>query len=269
MFLSPRQVHPFYKVANGDDSLGGHCAAIDGCHVSLGFGLDVCGWTFPACRDLADCMGNPLPLDDPADISAFPIPNVPAISNANDLSLLFAVLHISYSPPFLLRSRAATAAFAIRLNSALDNFAALAFPPLLAILMISAGDRALALALPPKRPSACAFGFFFLAMPGGLSYLAVSTSRGKCGITVASSPAIPLAGVIPIQTGHSGQAGRRGFVHLSGFVRECGSESKIPGLATAPLTPGSRSIPHRSRVFGTSMGHLELQDSCFHSLSCV
>ena len=69
---------------------------------------------------------------------------------------------ISYFPPFLLCSRAATASFAIRLNSVADSLAAaLAFPPLLAILAISAADRASALALPPKRPSACAFGFFF------------------------------------------------------------------------------------------------------------
>ena len=54
VFFNPRQVHPFDKIAYRDDSLGGDCAAVDGCHVPLGFGLDVCGWTFPACRDLTD-----------------------------------------------------------------------------------------------------------------------------------------------------------------------------------------------------------------------
>jgi len=200
-----------------------------------------------------------------ANISAFPIADVPAVSNANDLPLLFSVPH-TYFPPFLLRSRAATASFAIRLNSAADSFAALAFPPLLAILAISAGDKFSALALPPRLPSACAFGFFFRLMQG-LSYLAISTSRGKYDISAASSPAILLAGVIPIRTGRSGQAGCRGFVHFSGSERGCGSESKIPGLATASLAPGNRSIPRRSREFGTSMGHLVFQGSCFQSVS--
>ena len=47
-------------------------------------------------------------------------------------------LCIKYTPPpvqsCLLRSRAATAFFAIRLRSATDSFSALALPPLLAIL---------------------------------------------------------------------------------------------------------------------------------------
>jgi hypothetical protein len=59
--------------------------------VPLGFGLDVRRRTFPACRDLADGMGDSFAFDAPACISTFPIADVPAISNADDLSLLFFV----------------------------------------------------------------------------------------------------------------------------------------------------------------------------------
>src|ERR1019366_2147403 len=122
-------------------------------------------------------MGDSLPFDRPADVSTLPIANVPAVTDTDDLPLLFSVPHL-YLPPFLLRSRAATARFAIRLRSAADNFAAPAFPPLLAILVTSASDRFSARALPPRLPSACAFGFFFFAMRG-LSCLALSMSREK------------------------------------------------------------------------------------------
>ena len=63
VLLSPRQIHPLGKIAHGNDSFGGHCAAIDRCHVPLGFGLDVRGRTFPSGRDLADSMGDSFPLD--------------------------------------------------------------------------------------------------------------------------------------------------------------------------------------------------------------
>jgi hypothetical protein len=142
-------------------------------------------------------MGDSLPFDSPADVSALPVANVPAVPNVDDLPLLFSVPHL-YLPPFLLRSRAATARFAIRLRSAADSFAALAFPPLLAILVTSASDRFCARAFPPRLPSACAFGFFFCAMR--VSCLALSRSREKWPLTAFSSPAIPLSGMIPIRT---------------------------------------------------------------------
>jgi len=54
VFFSPRQVHPFDEIPYCDDSFSGDRAAVDGCHVPLGFGLDVSRWTFPACRDLTE-----------------------------------------------------------------------------------------------------------------------------------------------------------------------------------------------------------------------
>src|SRR5262249_36008819 len=72
-----------------------------------------------------------------------------------------AVFYFACQRPFLLPSRWATALNAIcRLRSG-ESFWALALPPLLAIWLSSACERFFARALPPKRPSACAFGFFF------------------------------------------------------------------------------------------------------------
>src|SRR5581483_11377891 len=96
----------------------------------------------------------------------FPESHIPAFPDSDDCAVLFAASH-HWFPFFacaLLRSRAATAALAIRLRSAADSFSALAFPPLLAILVISEGLNCSARALPPRLPSACACGFFLLPM---------------------------------------------------------------------------------------------------------
>ena len=94
MFCNPRQVHLLDKITYRDDSLGGHRAAVNGRHVPLRFGFDVCGRTFPPRRDLADCMGDALPFDCSADTAAFPIADVPAVPNANDLTSLFSASHL-------------------------------------------------------------------------------------------------------------------------------------------------------------------------------
>jgi hypothetical protein len=54
VFRSPRQVHALDKIADCNDPVGWDCATVDGCHVTFGFGLDVRGRTFPACRNLGD-----------------------------------------------------------------------------------------------------------------------------------------------------------------------------------------------------------------------
>jgi len=64
------------------------------------------------------------------------------------LSFLLAFPHYVFS--FLLRSRAATAFFAISRRLSADRLAALAFPPLLEILVISDWGRFAALAFPPS-----------------------------------------------------------------------------------------------------------------------
>src|ERR1039458_772546 len=104
-------------------------------------------------------MRHSFPLDSSAEIAPFPVAHIPAVSDADYLPVLFAFPH--WALPFLLRSRAATASFAIRLSSAAESLAARAFPPLLAILEMSASERLFARALPPREPSACACGFSF------------------------------------------------------------------------------------------------------------
>jgi hypothetical protein len=108
-------------------------------------------------------MCDPLAFDGSARITPFPIAHIPPVCDSDYGSVLFSVSHLSSSFFVLARllSRAATANFAIRLSSATDNFAALAFPPFLAILATSASDKFCARARPPSRPSACAFEFFF------------------------------------------------------------------------------------------------------------
>jgi hypothetical protein len=75
-------------------------------------------------------------LADASDIAKHPIAHMPVVSDADYLSVLFSLLH-SLLLSRLVPSRAATASIAIRLRSTADNFAAVAFPPLVAILTIS------------------------------------------------------------------------------------------------------------------------------------
>src|SRR5271167_4969162 len=121
-------------------------------------------------------MRDPLAFDVPTDVAPFPVAHIPAIPDSDYLPVLFAFPHFAF--PFLLRSRAATPSFAISLRRAADSCRALAFPPLLAISAIWASDRLSVRAFPPRLPSACACGFFFVAMHL-LSCLALSKSREK------------------------------------------------------------------------------------------
>jgi hypothetical protein len=86
-----------YKIADRSDPLSRDCAAVYGRHVPLGFGLDVCGRVLPACRNLADLMGNPFPLDTTANVSALPIANIPAVPYSDNLSLLLSLSHVLLS----------------------------------------------------------------------------------------------------------------------------------------------------------------------------
>jgi hypothetical protein len=91
-------------------------------------------------------------LADASDIAKQPIAHMPVVSDADYLSVLFS-LYAFTSPFASCASRAATASIAIRLRSTADNFAAVAFPPLVAILTISDLGRLFALALPPSFPA--------------------------------------------------------------------------------------------------------------------
>ena len=70
-----------------------------------------------------------------------------------------------------------------------DNFAALAFPPLLAIVATSARDKFSALALPPRLPSACepdceASRCIPLLLQNGVSIVYVKEPMGHSSIQV-------------------------------------------------------------------------------------
>src|SRR5712692_6656751 len=212
-------------------------------------------------------MGDSLPFDSPADVPALPVTNVPTIPDTDNLPLLFSVPHF-YLPPFLLRSRAATASFAIRLRSTADSLAALAFPPLLAILATWASDRFRARALPPRLPSACAFGLSFFPMPL-LSCLALCKSREKTPASAVSSPAIPQAWDTPIRSGHTVPAVCRGCARPSECGRGCGSESKTRALSSGLPTLSNQSIRRGSRCCGTSLGHRLFLGSYFLPLRGV
>jgi hypothetical protein len=63
--------------------------------VPLGLGYDVGGRMFSFRCDFTEEMGDPLSFNLSADVSTFPIPNVPAVPNANDLTFLFSPSHVS------------------------------------------------------------------------------------------------------------------------------------------------------------------------------
>lgn len=155
--------------------------------------------------------------------------------------------------------------FAIRFRSAADSFSALAFPPWLAILVISEAVRCSARALPPRLPSACACGFFFWPMHQ-IILLSTKHVNGIMQTTGVFSPATHSAWVTPIQTERIAQAGCKECARLSGFVHGYGSESRIPALSTGTLAPRNRSGPGHFHWFGTSMGHQAFLRSCSQSL---
>jgi hypothetical protein len=82
-------------------------------------------------------------------------------------------------------------------------------------------------------------------------------------------PAIPLGGVIQIQSGHSGQDGCTGCVHPSECGRGCGSEPKTRALSIVLPTLPNRSILRRFRCYGTSLGHRLFLGSYFLPLKAV
>jgi hypothetical protein len=93
VLFNPGQVNPLHEVPDGDNSLGRDRAAVDRRHVALDFALDVCGRALAPCGNRAKLMCDPLPFDVPARVPAFPIADVPTISNTNDLPVLFPVSH--------------------------------------------------------------------------------------------------------------------------------------------------------------------------------
>src|SRR5215472_277580 len=179
--LCPRQVHPFDEIANRNDLLGWDWAAVDGCHVPLSFSFDVGAWTFPACRNFAEQIGDSLTLDRPTNTSTFPVTNVPAVADPHDCAILLSVSN-AHAFPFLLRSRAATASLAIRRRSAAENFSALAFPPLLACQISGKIVRARIKTVPFRPHYAKAIK---RAVPrGGFRFLNVTPTAAYCALSV-------------------------------------------------------------------------------------
>src|SRR5216683_1498796 len=201
-------------------------------------------------------MGHSLAFDRSTDIAMLPISHIPAVTDADDCAVLSPVAHHSF--PFfscaLLRSRAATAFFAIRLRSSADSFSALAFPPLLAILAISEGLKYFARALPPRLPSACACGFFFWPMHR-IILLSTKHVKGNSRTIRVFWQATRSAWVTPTQTGHTAQAGYKGCGPLAESGRGYGSESRTRALSNGMLVPPNRSVRGPSRCYGTSIGH--------------
>src|SRR5215469_6579030 len=132
-------------------------------------------------------MSHALPLYSPRVIAPLPVAHIPAVTDADYLAFLLAFPHYVFS--FLLRSRAATANFAIRLSSVAESLVALAFPPLLAISAISASDNLFARALPPREPSACACGFgFFRPIPAIIVLGAMHVKRKGTSLLFLRQP---------------------------------------------------------------------------------
>lgn len=95
MLHDPRQINTLDEVADSNNSISRERSTVDCCHVSLGFGHDVGGRMFSSSCDIPEEMSDPLPLNRSADVSTFPISNVPAVPHANDLTLLFSSSHVS------------------------------------------------------------------------------------------------------------------------------------------------------------------------------
>ena len=97
MLHYPRQINALDEIAHGDDSLSREGSTVDCCHVPLGLGRYVGGRMFYSGCNFAEEMGDPLSFNLSADVSTFPIPNVPAVPNANDLTFLLSPSHVSSS----------------------------------------------------------------------------------------------------------------------------------------------------------------------------
>src|ERR1035437_6111210 len=122
VLLDPRKIRVLHEISNCDDSVWSYRSAVDSCNVILGFGLDVRRWIFSPGGNRAKRMGYSFSLNRSAYVSPLPISNVPAITDADDLPVLFSVSHVHSLLRFC--SRAVTASFAIRFRSAADNFSA-------------------------------------------------------------------------------------------------------------------------------------------------
>src|SRR6266403_596566 len=88
--LNPGKVDRLHEVHYRKDAFGGNLSAVDGCHVSRGFVHDVRRWPLAASGDLANKISDALSFDGPADTSAFPVTNIPAITDPNDLPFLLS-----------------------------------------------------------------------------------------------------------------------------------------------------------------------------------
>jgi len=94
-FLHPGQICD--EVRETDDSIRCNAAIIDGCHEPFGFIFDIGRRALAACRYQASWMGHAFSFDRAADVSAFPIANVPAFPDSDYLTFLFS--HLSFPFP--------------------------------------------------------------------------------------------------------------------------------------------------------------------------
>ena len=173
-----------------------------------------------------------------ADVAPFPIAHIPAVPDANDLSVLFSVPHFCFSLSLAfagsncqLRDPAAFGSGKLR---------GPCFPALAGDL----GDFGIGQILCPclsakSCPAPVRAGFSFLLMPE-LSCLAISKSREKN--TLVSLFRQPFRKRDDPHSKRTYRPSRRQeSVLLAGYGRECGSESTIPALASVAASSARQS----------------------------
>src|SRR5215467_3776361 len=90
MTLNPRKVYGLHEVYYCKNSLGGHLFAVDGSHIPPDFVRNICRWPLASSDGLTNKMSHALSLDDSADVTTFPITNIPSIVEPYDLPLLLS-----------------------------------------------------------------------------------------------------------------------------------------------------------------------------------
>src|SRR5579864_4653252 len=93
VFLYPRQINTLDKIADGHNARGWNLPAVDSRHMFGGCVSDISGRLSAASGDRAEAVGHARRSDCPVNAAMFSIPDIPATTDFNDLT----VLHLS--PP--------------------------------------------------------------------------------------------------------------------------------------------------------------------------
>ena len=93
MLLDPRQIDAVYEIREGDDSLRRNRIAINIRHVALSLGFNVGRRALASCGNRTELLSSSAPLNSAADCAPFPIAQIPAVTDAEDLPELLATPH--------------------------------------------------------------------------------------------------------------------------------------------------------------------------------